>query len=134
MSKVKNHDYEQAASLIKTQGVLSIVFGGIGVFIGLVVLVFLWIVLSTSYATEDVIAALFLSLLGFVFLLLPHVFLVVAGVTLLRQPEPRVVRILTIITLVIGVLENLVLLVMSILVLLKLDDYEVLYPEYSEES
>lgn len=134
MSKVKNHDYEQAASLIKTQGVLSIVFGGIGVFIGLVVLVFLWIVLSTSYATEDVIAALFLSLLGFVFLLLPHVFLIVAGVTLLRQPEPRVVRILTIITLVIGVLENLVLLVMSILVLLKLDDYEVLYPEYSEES
>ena len=134
MSKVKNHDYEQAASLIKTQGVLSIVFGGIGVFIGLAVLVFLWIVLSTSYATEDVIAALFLSLLGFVFLLLPHVFLIVAGVTLLRQPEPRVVRILTIITLVIGVLENLVLLVMSILVLLKLDDYEVLYPEYSEES
>ena len=134
MSKVKNHDYEQAASLIKTQGVLSIVFGGIGVFIGLVVLVFLWIVLSTSYATEDVIAALFLSLLGFVFLLLPHVFLVVAGVTLLRQPEPRVVRILTIITLVIGALENLVLLIMSILVLLKLDDYEALYPEYSEES
>ena len=134
MSKVKNHDYEQAASLIKTQGVLSIVFGGIGVFIGLVVLVFLWIVLSTSYATEDVIAALFLSLLGFVFLLLPHVFLIVAGVTLLRQPEPRVVRILTIITLVIGVLENLVLLVMSILVLLKLDVYEALYPEYSEES
>ena len=134
MSKVKNHDYEQAASLIKTQGVLSIVFGGIGVFIGLVVLVFLWIVLSTSYATEDVIAALFLSLLGFVFLLLPHVFLIVAGVTLLRQPEPRVVRILTIITLVIGALENLVLLIMSILVLLKLDDYEVLYPEYSEES
>ena len=69
MSKVKNHDYEQAASLIKTQGVLSIVFGGIGVFIGLVILVFLWIVLSTSYATEDVIAALFLSLLSFAFLL-----------------------------------------------------------------
>ena len=134
MSKVKNHDYEQAASLIKTQGVLSIVFGGIGVFIGLTVLVFLWIMLSTSYATEDVIAALFLSLLSFAFVLLPHVFLIVAGVTLLRQPEPRVVRILTIITLVIGVLENLVLLIMSILVLLKLDDYEALYPEYSEES
>ena len=134
MSKVKNHDYEQAASLIKTQGVLSIVFGGIGVFIGLTVLVFLWIMLSTSYATEDVIAALFLSLLSFAFVLLQHVFLIVAGVTLLRQPEPRVVRILTIITLVIGVLENLVLLIMSILVLLKLDDYEALYPEYSEES
>ena len=134
MSKVKNHDYEQAASLIKTQGVLSIVFGGIGVFIGLTVLVFLWIMLSTSYATEDVVAALFLSLLSFAFVLLPHVFLIVAGVTLLRQPEPRVVRILTIITLVIGVLENLVLLVMSILVLLKLDVYEALYPEYSEES
>ena len=73
-------------------------------------------------------------LLVLLFWILPQAFLIVSGVTLLREPDPRVVRILTITTLVISALENVILLATSIATLLKLDDYEQGYPDGDEDA
>jgi hypothetical protein len=126
--------YEQSASIVKIHGILSIVFGSIGVAIGLIFLAIIGFTFIAAVTTADVVGIFIIMLLVLLFWILPQAFLIVSGVTLLREPDPRVVRILTITTLVISALENVILLATSIATLLKLDDYEQGYPDGDEDA
>ena len=120
--------YEQAASLMRTHGILSIVFGAIGTFFGLIVIVLFSIALSGSYDQADAIGFILLFLLTLIFWVLPHIYLLVAGVTLLRLPEPRIAKTLSIINIVISVFGNYILLVFAIISLVQASDYERGHP------
>ena len=120
--------YEQAASLMRTHGILSIVFGAIGTFFGLIVIVLFSIALSGSYDRADAIGFILLFLLTLIFWVLPHIYLLVAGVSLLKLPEPRIAKTLSIINIVISVFGNYILLVFAIISLVQASEYERGYP------
>lgn len=124
MAEVKNHAYQQAASMVKIQGILTIVFGGIGALFGLVLMAAFAIGLGTAYTDSDAFGLFLLFVLTVLFWVIPHVYLIIAGVTLLRLPSPRVAKILTIVNLVVGAFWNLVLLVFAIISLVQSTDYE----------
>lgn len=115
-------NYARAASLTRVHGILSIVFGAIGLVISL------FIILFVSFAVTDPnsyqIAGAFVSgFLVFVFGVLPHAYLLFSGITLLREPAPSVAKTLIIINLVVSIFYNLVVLVFSIINLVQFDDY-----------
>lgn len=124
MPEVKNTNYEQAASMVRVQGIMSIIFGGLGVLFGLVFLLFMIIAMAGAYTDSDAFGLLALFLVTVVFWLLPHVYLVIAGILLARTPAPRVVKTLTIINIVIGALWNYILLVFAIISIVQSSDYE----------
>jgi len=132
MAEVKNYQYQQAASMVKIQGVLSIIFGGIGALVGLCALALLAFALSFAYTDSDAFGFFVLFVVTLLFWLLPHVYFIVAGITLYRLPDPRIVKILTIINLVIGVFWNVVLLVFAIISLVQSNDYEIGYKQASK--
>lgn len=122
MSETKNYRYEQAASMVKVQGILSIIFGGLGSLAGLIFMIFVGVDLVDAYSYE--VIGLSLLLVGsIIFWLLPHVYFIVSGITLLNLPEPNVAKALTIINLVIGVFWNLILVIFAIIVLTQSADY-----------
>lgn len=123
MSEVTRR-YEQAAGLVKTDGILSIIFGSLGAFFGLLFMLLFAVSLATSYNTEDVVGYFILFILTIFFWVLPHVYLIIAGVTLVKLPEPKVVKTLTIINVVLGALVNLILLIIGIVSLTQSRDYE----------
>lgn len=124
MAEVKNYRYESAVSMVKTHGLLSIIFGGLGAFTGLIMMGLFALAIGTSYNEGDAIGFFLLFICTILFWMLPHIYLIIAGVTLQRLPEPRIVKILTIINLVIGIFWNLVLLVFAIISLTQLNEYE----------
>jgi hypothetical protein len=116
--------YEQSASLVRTHGILSIVFGAIGTFFGLIMIVLFSLALSDTYDRADAIGFIILFLMTLVFWVLPHIYLLVAGITLVKLPEPRIVKTLSIINIVISVFGNYILLVFAIISLVQANDYE----------
>jgi hypothetical protein len=124
----KHYRFEQAANLVKVHGILAIVFGGLGSFMALISMVLFGFAMAGAYATSDAVGYLILFVLTVLFFLLPHVFLIISGVTLIRLPEPRTVKIFTIINLVVGVFWNLVILIFAIISLTQSRDYEEGYP------
>ncbi|MFZ3009600.1 MAG: hypothetical protein WA030_01095 [Candidatus Microsaccharimonas sp.] len=122
--------FDRAANLLRTNGILSIVFGSMGAFFGLLFMALCTIAMMASETSEDA-AYMFLMGVGtLVLFILPHIYLIISGATLLRHPAPNVARTLVIITLVIGVFWNLVTLIFSILNLTQLRDYEVGYNKH----
>jgi len=122
--------FDRSANLLRTNGILSIVFGSMGAFFGLLFMVLCAIAMMVSETSDDA-AYMFLMGVGtLVLFILPHVYLIISGATLLRHPSPNVARTLVIITLVIGVFWNLVTLIFSILNLTQLRDYEVGYDKH----
>lgn len=119
----KNQRYEQAASMVKVQGIMSIVFGSVGTLVGLIFLAIFAVSMGTATNGGDAFAFLLFFLFATFLWLLPHIYLIVAGVTLLRLPEPRVVKTLTIINLVVGFFWNYILLVFAIISLVQIADY-----------
>ena len=118
------HRYDQAASLVKTHGVLSIVMGAIGAFTGLAFLLIFVVALGVATTDADAVTYLFFFIATLLFWLVPHIYLVIAGVLLVRQPEPRIAKMLTIANLVVGVFWNYVILVVAIISLTQSRDYE----------
>ncbi|MEO6109945.1 MAG: hypothetical protein ABIP50_02965 [Candidatus Saccharimonadales bacterium] len=117
--------HERAAGMVRANGIVSIVFGSLGVLVGLLyMLVFAFGGTSDSYESYDVVTGLIFALLVFIFAVLPHIFLIISGATLVRLPSGKVARGLTIANLVIGALWNLVILIMSIISLTQMNDYE----------
>ena len=74
--------------------------------------------------TGRTLGALLVGLFLFVFWILPHIYLLVAGLYLVRRPSPNVVRTLVIINLIVGVFWNIILTVFAIINLTQLRDYE----------
>jgi hypothetical protein len=128
-----NHDkalFERVATMLRIQGIISIVFGSLGVIFGLVLMFMFGLGMLayeniTDYAVENFVWAV----ITFVFVVIPHVYLIVAGTILIRQPTPGIARTLTIINLVVGALSNLVVLIFAIICLTQTWDYERHYPK-----
>ncbi|MFY9227763.1 MAG: hypothetical protein WAO28_00340 [Candidatus Microsaccharimonas sp.] len=122
--------FDRSVNLLRTNGILSIVFGSLGAFFGLLFMALFALAMTASETSEDA-AYMFLMGVGtLVLFILPHIYLIISGVHLLRQPSPNVARTLVIITLVIGVFWNLITLIFSILNLTQLRDYEVGYNKH----
>jgi len=124
------YKFDNAASMIRIQGILSIIFGGLGIIGSLLASLYLALVAVTdpTIAAEDgVIAAAIIGAFVFVFVLLPHVYLIVSGMHLLKNPAPNTAKVLIIINLIIGVFWNLVIFVFAIINLTQLHDYQVGY-------
>jgi hypothetical protein len=122
--------FERSATMLRVQGVISVVFGGLGVVFGLVFMFMFGLGMLayeniTNYAVENFIWAVVM----FVFVVIPHAYLVVAGTILLRQPTPGIARTLTIINLVVGVFSNMIILIFAIISLTQSGDYERHYPK-----
>lgn len=137
--QVQHIDYEKllfgrAAGGLKVHGILSIVFGSLGVLSGLLftLLVQLGAVADEHYTAE--IGVFIVSAAIFVFWTLPHLYLIVSGIYLVRQPSPKVSRVLTIINLVVGIFYNLVILVMAIISLVQSGDYERGYHTHKQSK
>ena len=134
MTDTNTHRFSQAASMVKVQGIMSIVFGSIGSLVGLIILSIFAVSLGNAYTTADAIAFLFLFLLVVFVWLIPHMYLIIAGITLTRLPEPRIVKILTITNLVIGIFWNYILLVFAIISLVQQVDYAQGYRKHIHEQ
>jgi small-conductance mechanosensitive channel len=118
--------YDRSESTLKVHGILSIIFGSLGTLAAVVMMMML---IASTYAdpTYDSVNSPFgLFVVGamvFVFWTLPHIYLIISGYYLMREPAPKVAKTLIIINLVIGVFWNLVLLIFAIINLTQLSDY-----------
>lgn len=122
--------YDRASSALKVHGILAIVFGGLGVLFGLVFIISMAFgnIADPSYdAYSSSLGILFVSALVVVFWILPHAYLITSGIYLIREPSPKLARTLVIINLVVGVFYNLVMLVVAIVNLTQITDYERAY-------
>src|ERR687886_514951 len=113
--------FDKANQLLKTAGILSIIFGCIGTLFGIFLAIFMPATGSPSSNEYD---SGLLAVMVFLFWIAPHVFLIISGTQLLQKPLPGRARGLTITTLVIGALWNVVLLIFGILALVQMSDYE----------
>jgi hypothetical protein len=130
MSEVMDYEkllYNRATSTLKVHGILSIVFGGLGTLAAIAFMLLLAVGNLSDQSYTDNGSALGLFFIGaavFIFWTLPHIYLIVSGTYLIREPAPKVVKTLVIINLVIGVFWNLVLLIFAIINLTEVGDYE----------
>ena len=123
--------YEKSLSALKMQAILSIVFGGIGILFSFL-LVGMYILLSGLDPREIEMDRVELFLYGIVtpiFLFISHVYFVVSGVVLLREPTPKVAQILSIVNIIVGVMWSLIILIFAALFLARTVDYERGYEE-----
>lgn len=126
--------HETSKKFLKVQGILSIVFGGLGTLFG-IPLIFFWAIGSSYDLGDDVgpIVFIVLSVLGLIFWMLPHIFLIVSGATLVRNPAPGVAKGLTIANLVVGAFWNYILLAFAIVSLVQSGHYTRGYkPEHKK--
>jgi hypothetical protein len=127
-------EYSRAVSTIKTQGILSIVFGALGAFVGLIIMIIFAAAMSGAYTDDDMVGYFIMFVSTLFFWLVPHVYLIVSGVILLRLPSPTITKVLTIINLVIGAFWNIVLLVFAIITLTQSADYELGQPKHHHKA
>lgn len=119
--------YRRAASGIRIHGILAIIFGILGTVFG----AFITSAIAvgnfsevSSGSVHNLDASFYIAaFIIFALVILPHIYLVVSGTYLLRQPTPKLVKVLVIINLIIGVLWNLIILVIAIINLTQLSDY-----------
>ena len=120
--------FDRATSTLKVHGILSIIFGCIGILAASLFTLLLMLAGASSIPIDEElgisIAASFLALLIFVFWTIPHAYLIVSGSYLIRKSPPKLVKTLVIINLVIGLFWNVAFLILSIINLTELDGYE----------
>lgn len=124
----KQAAHRQALSMMKVQGIIVTVFGGLGALFGLIMMAIFALSLSQAYTDNDIVAALIMFTVSILFVLIPHIYLIISGVILIRQPEPKLARLLTIINLIVGAISNYVVLAFAIISLVQMKDYEEGYP------
>jgi len=115
--------YNNAASLIRTHGILAIVFGSLGTAFGLLLIPLMWAGEYGDVSTADLVGGFIFAIATFVFWVLPHVYLIVSGTYLLKMPQPKIAKTLIIINLVVSAFWNLVILVFAIINLTQFEDY-----------
>jgi len=122
--------FERAANMLRVHGVLSIIFGALGVLSGAAMML-LFTMASylpdaevSSYEDELGIGFMLLSLMVFIFWTLPHLYFLISGVYLLKNPSPKLAKGLIIANLVVGVFYDLVIFIFAIISLTQMSDYE----------
>ena len=117
----------QAVSMLKVQGIIAIVFGALGALLGIVLMIVFAIALGESYSDEDIVEFFIGFVVSILFVLIPHIYLIISGVILVRQPEPKLARLLTIINLIVGAMSNYIILAFAIISLVQSKEYEAGY-------
>ena len=120
----KRAENKQAVSMLKVQGVIALVFGGLGALLGLLLMSIFAIALGQAYSDNDVVEFFIWFVVSIFFILLPHIYLIISGIILIRQPEPKLARLLTIINLIVGAMSNYIVLAFAIISLVQAKDYE----------
>ena len=120
--------YQRAASTLRIHGILSIIFGGLGVLGALLFTLLLTFGASSGAEFGEYddtgIGLLAMSIVILMLWTLPHIYLIIAGTHLIREPASKLAKTLIIINLIVGVFWNLVLLIFAIINLTQLSDYE----------
>jgi uncharacterized membrane protein len=124
MTTVSEKNYTQAASMLRIQGIISIVFGALGSLLGFILMIVFAINLGQSYSNTVMIENLIYFVASILFVLIPHLYLTVAGIVLVREPEPKLARILMIINVIVGAITNYIVLAFAIISLTQIKDYE----------
>jgi hypothetical protein len=124
--------YSAAKSFLRVQGVLSIIFGSLGTLFSLpILLIYVLSVPGYSgmypYNEGDTIGVMFLIIVTLIFWVLPHIYMIIAGTYLVREPKPGLAKGLTIGNLVIGAIINYILLAFAIVSLTQSASYEAGY-------
>lgn len=118
--------YEKSVSLLKTQAILTIVFGSLGV-LAAFGLVGLYIAANQYgvYMTEEERIEMFAYMIVMpVFLFITHVYFIISGSFLLKSPTPKVAKTLSIVNVVLGAMWNWVILIFAVLYVAVSRDYE----------
>lgn len=116
--------YQSAASLIRVHGILSIIFGSIGIFFSIIMMGLFGLSAGSEYGDYNAASSFIMAFLVFIFGVLPNIYLLISGIHLMRNPSPAVTKTLVIINLVVGVFWNLVILIFAIINLTQIADYE----------
>lgn len=120
--------FERASNMLRVQGIITIVFGALGVLFGSLMMIAFGLSALYDHTFNGPAQLFFMAIVTFVLFILPHIYLIISGITLSRQPQPNVARILTIINLAIGVFWNLIILIFAIISLTQSSDYERHFP------
>lgn len=124
--------FERAATMLRVQGIISIVFGSLGTLFGFILMVAFALGAQLDTTPTSPLEGFILAIVMLVFVVIPHLYLIISGAALVRHPRPAVARTLTIINLVIGVFSNMVVLVFAIISLTQSGDYERYFPKHKE--
>lgn len=116
--------FERAATMLRVQGIIAIIFGSLGSLMGLVLMVLFALGVQLDTTPTSPIEGVVFAIITLVFMVLPHIYLIVAGTVLVRGSQPAVARTLTIINLIVGSLSNMIVLVFAIISLTQSGDYE----------
>ncbi|MDN5275780.1 MAG: hypothetical protein JWN33_429 [Candidatus Saccharibacteria bacterium] len=117
--------YNQSAGLVKVHGVISIVLGALGVLFGLLLCIASSILPSLGDNEFSTLGGVVLGFIIFIFVVIPHVYFIVSGIYLIRQPSPRLVKGFVIGNLILGLLYgNVIILVFAIINLIQASAYE----------
>ena len=132
MTTSKKIAHTQAVSMLKVQGIVTLVFGALGAFLGLILVILFGFALSQAYSDNDIIEYGVYFVMSVLFILIPHVYFIISGVVLIRQPEPKLARLMTIINLVVGAVANYIVLAFAIISLVQHKEYEEGYKKPKE--
>lgn len=122
--------FERANNGLKVQGIIGIVFGGLGTLLGLVLILLFLMGVQLDTTPTSAFEGFMLAVVTLVFLVIPHVYLIISGSLLVKQPQPSLARGLTVANVVIGALSNLIILVVAIISLTQSSDYERHFPKH----
>lgn len=124
---LQKQQYERAETLIRVHGILSMIFGGIGLLFMLAIGAIIVAAGSQNNVFGDVVGITALFIIGIVLYVIPHIYLIIAGTQLIKQPAPKLATTLIIINLIVGFVSNIVILVFAIINLAQMRQYELGY-------
>ena len=124
MASTSHIAHTQAASMLKVQGIITLVFGGLGTLLGLILMGIFGLALTQAYSDNDIVEFGVYFVMSVLFILIPHVYFIVSGIVLIRQPEPKLAKLITIINLVVGAVANYIVLAFAIISLIQAKEYE----------
>lgn len=127
-----SESYNKAASLLKTQAILLVVFGSLGIFFGLLFTLLFFVASAATYSQSESIEFFIYGILTPIFMIIPHIYFLISGITLLRKPSPQVAKVLSIINIVLGVMWNIVILIFAVLYIAQSAAYEKEYKKASQ--
>ncbi len=130
MTEPAHHPQSQAASMLKVQGIITLVFGGLGALLGLILMIIFGVALNQAYSDNDIVEFSIYFIMSVLFVFIPHVYFIVSGIILIRQPEPKLARLITIINLIVGAVANYIVLAFAIISLVQSKEYEEDYKKH----
>ena len=126
------YKFERASSMMRVHGILAVVFGSLGILGAILfsIITFFSALTDQTIMPEDaVLVASIAAAFIFVFILLPHVYLLISGMYLMKRPDPKTAKVLIIINLIVSALWNLVIFIFAIIDLTQINDYRAGYKE-----